>query len=65
MQAQQVPQTVDPNLASEQATAQQQQVTTLQEQAQGDTASLMARYGTKLALAGMSTPTATAANAVK
>jgi hypothetical protein len=43
---------VDPNLAQEQATAQQQQVTPLQTQAQGDTASLMARYGTRLALGG-------------
>ena len=63
MQAQTIPQQTDPNLAAEQANAQQQQVTALQTQAQSDTASLMARYGTKLALAGMSTPATVAANA--
>lgn len=50
---------VDPNLAAEQAQAQNTLVTNLQTQAQGDTASLMARYGTRLALAGTS-PTASA-----
>jgi hypothetical protein len=43
---------VDPNLALEQQQAQQQQVTALQTQAQGDTAALMAQYGTRLALGG-------------
>jgi hypothetical protein len=46
----------DPNLAAEQAQAQQVQVAALQTQAQGDTASLMARYGTTLALAGAAIP---------
>lgn len=47
---------VDPNLALEQQQAQNTLVSSLQTQAQGDTASLMARYGTRLALssAGMS-----------
>jgi hypothetical protein len=53
---------VDPNLAAEQAAAQAQQVTALQTQAQGDTASLMARYGTRLALSNTGvTPAAVAA----
>ena len=52
MQAQQIPQQTDPNLTAEQAQAQQDQITTLQTQATGDTASIMARYGTRLALAG-------------
>jgi hypothetical protein len=42
----------DPNLAAEQAQAQKTLIDNLQAQAQGDTASLMARYGTRLALAG-------------
>ncbi len=42
---------VDPNLANEQATAQADQMRALQTQAAGDTASIMARYGTRLALA--------------
>ena len=55
---------VDPNLAAEQAQAQKTLVDNLQVQAQGDTASLMARYGTRLALAGqgmspMATPAQT------
>jgi hypothetical protein len=45
---------VDPNLATEQQQAQQQQVSALQTQASGDTAALMAQYGTRLALAGAS-----------
>lgn len=47
----------DPNLQIEQAKAQKTLVDQLQIQAQGDTANLMARYGTRLALAssGMST----------
>jgi hypothetical protein len=40
---------VDPNLAAEQAQAQNTLVNNLQTQASGDTASLMARYGTRLA----------------
>ena len=46
----------DPNLALEQQQAQDTLVKNLQTQAQGDTASLMSRYGTRLALgnAGMS-----------
>ena len=43
---------VDPNLAAEQQQAQNTLVSSLQTQAEGDTASLMARYGTRLALAG-------------
>ena len=42
----------DPNLAAEQARAQNDLVDALQVQTQGDMASLMARYGTHLALAG-------------
>lgn len=42
----------DPTLIAEQQQAQADQVRALQTQAQGDTASLMARYGTRLALAG-------------
>jgi hypothetical protein len=41
----------DPNLATEQAQAQKTLIDGLQNQAQGDTAALMARYGTRLALA--------------
>lgn len=52
MQAKTIQQAPDPNLATEQATAQQQQIGALQTQAQGDTAALMARFGTRLALAG-------------
>jgi hypothetical protein len=43
---------VDPNLAAQQQQAQRSQIDALQTQAAGDTASLMTRYGTKLALAG-------------
>jgi hypothetical protein len=58
---------VDPNLANEQAQAQSELVSGLQTQTQDDMASLMARYGTQLALAGttiapMASPTAVAAN---
>ena len=42
----------DPMLATEQQQAQSDLVASLQTQAQGDTASLMARYGTRLAMAG-------------
>lgn len=52
MQQQQPQLAVDPNLAAEQAQAQKTLVDNLQTQAQGDTASLMARFGTRLALAG-------------
>lgn len=44
--------TPDPNLAAEQAKAQKALIDGLQTQAQMDTADLMARYGTKLALGG-------------
>jgi hypothetical protein len=43
---------VDPNLQANQAAAQKTLVDQLQVQAQGDTASMMARYGTRLALSG-------------
>ena len=46
------PLAVDPNLQAEQAQAQKTLINSLQDQAQGDTASLMARYGTQLALSG-------------
>jgi hypothetical protein len=42
---------VDPNLAAEQERAQKILIDSMQDQAQGDTAALMARYGTRLALA--------------
>ena len=42
---------VDPNLAAEQAQAQKVMIDSLQMQSQSDTANLMARYGTRLALA--------------
>lgn len=45
---------VDPNLAQEQEQAQNSLVANLQKQTQGDMASLMARYGTQLAMAGSS-----------
>jgi hypothetical protein len=41
----------DPNLAAEQAQAQQTLVAGLQTQAQLDTSNIMTRYGTRLALA--------------
>jgi hypothetical protein len=44
---------LDPALATEQAQAQNDLVGALQTQTQGDMASLMARYGTHLALAGV------------
>jgi hypothetical protein len=43
---------VDPNLAPEQAQAQHTLIQGLQTEAAGDTANLMARYGTQLALSG-------------
>lgn len=42
----------DTNLATEQAQAQKSLVDNLQNQAQLDTANIMARYGTRLALGG-------------
>lgn len=61
MEAKKIEQPVDPNLQMEQQQAQAEQVRQLQIQASGDTASLMARYGTKLALAGMTPPASPAA----
>lgn len=46
---------VDPNLAAEQQRAQNDLVSSLQTKTQGDMASLMARYGTQLAIAGINT----------
>lgn len=43
---------VDPNLANEQQQAQNDLIKSLQAQTQGDTASLMAKYGTRLAMSG-------------
>jgi hypothetical protein len=43
---------VDPNLATEQQQAQNDMVSSLQTKTQGDMSSLMARYGTQLAIAG-------------
>jgi hypothetical protein len=43
---------VDPNLQAEQAQAQSSLVANLQNQSQADTATLMARFGTHLALSG-------------
>jgi hypothetical protein len=52
MEAKQPQLAVDPNLGAEQQQAQNTLVSGLQTQAQMDTASLMSRYGTRLALAG-------------
>lgn len=46
---------VDPMLQQEQVQAQNSLVTGLQTQTQGDMASLMARYGTQLAMSGAQT----------
>ena len=46
----------DPRLDAEAAAAERDRVNALQTQAAGDTASLMARYGTRLALAGAASP---------
>lgn len=53
----------DPNLAAQQAAAQRTQVVQLQNEAQVDTASILARFGTTQALtaAGMSQPSSTPA----
>jgi hypothetical protein len=66
MQSETKPQmAVDPNLAAEQAQAQKTLIDSLQSQAQADTASLMTRYGTRLALAGSGmAPLATSTSAV-
>lgn len=50
----------DPNFAAQQAQAQRSLIDNLQTQAQLDTANIMARFGTKLALSGggMGTPAA-------
>lgn len=50
----------DPNLAAQQAQAQRSLINNLQTQAQFDTANVMARYGTKLALAGAGLPASSA-----
>lgn len=47
---------VDPNLVNEQNHAAADQIRALQVQAQGDTASIMSRYGARLALAGTTPP---------
>lgn len=54
MEAKKIEQPPDPNLALQEQQAQKAQVDALQTQAESDTASLMARYGTKLALSGLS-----------
>jgi len=46
------PVAVDPNLAAQQAAAQNEMIKNLQVQSQSDTASIMARYGTRLAMSG-------------
>lgn len=56
MQAKQIPQTVDPNLAAEEAQAKQDNINQLQTQANQDTTSLMARYGTHLAISNVAAP---------
>lgn len=55
----------DPNFAAQQAQAQRSLITNLQNQAQIDTANIMARFGTRqaLAAAGMGTPAPAAAEA--
>lgn len=56
------PPPVDPNLEQAQADAKDFKTRTLQDQLRGDSASIMARYGTTLALAG-SLPSVTPAPA--
>ena len=53
MEAKTIQQAPDPALDAEKQQAQQDQVRQLQIQASADTSNLMARYGTKLALAGV------------
>ena len=50
--------TVDPAFQTEQDQANAANITALQNEAQSDTASLMARYGTKLALSNVVAPSA-------
>ena len=53
MKAEKIDQPVDPALAGQQEAAKQQTINQLQQQAEGDTAAFMARYGTRLALSGV------------
>jgi hypothetical protein len=53
---------VDPNLQAQQAAAQASLVQNLQVQAAGDTADIMSRFGTRLALGGGATSPLTAAS---
>lgn len=48
------PMPIDPMLEQEQQQAQQDLIKSLQSQTQSDTADLMARYGTRLAMSGAS-----------
>lgn len=48
---------VDPTLAARKEKAATDQANAVQIESQGDTASIMARYGTRLALAGSVAPT--------
>ena len=50
--------TPDPNLKMMQDRAEEDNIRALQARVRGDTASLMARYGTRLSLAGSMTPAA-------
>ena len=61
MQAKKIEQPPDPNLALEQEAAKRVMITNLQNQAELDTASLMARFGTRLALSGTGISPATPA----
>lgn len=61
MEAKQPQIAVDPNLATEQQQAQTTLINNLQTQAQLDTANLMTRYGTSLALSGTGMSTASTA----
>jgi hypothetical protein len=54
---------VDPNLAAEQNSASQLSAIQTQAQSQSDTASIMARYGTRLAIASTVAPSAPGAKA--
>lgn len=51
------PVAVDPNLKAQQAAAQSTLIQNLQTQAQGDTASIMSRFGARLALANIAPTT--------
>jgi hypothetical protein len=57
-------QQVDPNLDAQKQRAEQDQISTLQTEAAADTANLMTRYGTKLALSGAGIPAPTAGAAI-